>query len=156
MQRMEQINNTEETTTALSKGRGSKILWLVVLVVVIVLLALWQQGTIALGTRKNTYQAVFLTNNQVYFGKLSSAEAQYPVLRDIYYLQVTQALQPKDQNASPQTNINLVKLGAEIHGPTDEMRINRDQILFVEDLKPDSQVTKAIEQYKTSQPVQGQ
>lgn len=141
----------EEIKMPAVKARGSKLLWLIVLVVVVVLLVLWQQGTIALGARKNTYQAVFLTNNQVYFGRLSNADSQYPVLRDIYYLQVTQALQPKDQNASPQTNINLVKLGAEIHGPTDEMRINRDQILFVEDLKPDSQVTKAIEQYKAGQ-----
>ncbi len=35
------------------------------------------------------YQAVFLTNGQVYFGKLSSTAASYATLKDIYYLQVT-------------------------------------------------------------------
>jgi hypothetical protein len=47
--------------------------------------------------------------------------------------------------------INLVKLGGELHGPTDEMRINRDQILLVEDLRTDSNLVKAIDNYKARQ-----
>ena len=35
------------------------------------------------------YQAVFLANGQVYFGKLSGMTASYSTLKDIYYLQVT-------------------------------------------------------------------
>ena len=69
------------------------------------------------------------------------------MLREVFYLQVTQALQPKEQDAPPQQNINLVKLGGELHGPQDEMVLNRDHILFYEDLKSDSQVVKAIVQY---------
>lgn len=97
------------------------------------------------------YQAVFLTNGQVYFGKLFREDSRYPILRDVYYLQVTQPPQPLQAGQVPPTNINLVKLGGELHGPTDEMRINRDQILFIEDLKPDSQVLAAIRQSKASQ-----
>jgi len=108
------------------------------------------------GVDANAYQAVFLVNNQVYFGKLSNENSQFPVLTDIYYLQVNQPIQPaqttKGQPA-PAANpaVNLVKLGGELHGPTDEMRINRDQILLVENLRPDSNVTKAIENYKANQ-----
>ena len=124
----------------------SKKLWLAVVILVLaLLLTLWWAGYLALGASK--YQAVFLSNNQVYFGRLSSPKADYPVLRDIFYLQATQVLQPRDVN-NPQQQMQLVKLGNELHGPSDEMRINRDHILFVEDLKPDSQVVKAIESFK--------
>lgn len=144
---MDAINNEGGTRT-----KGKKMLWLVVLIVLIVLVVLWKTDKLAIGVGSTgSYQAVFLSNNQVYFGKLSSANAQYPILRDIYYLQITQPLQPKDETAPPSPNINLVKLGSEIHGPLDEMRINRDHILFIEDLKADSQVAKAIEDYKKTQ-----
>ena len=46
-------------------------------------------------------------------------------------------------------SVSLVKLGDELHGPADKMEINRDQILFIEDLKPNSQVVMAIKNYKT-------
>jgi hypothetical protein len=94
---------------------------------------------------------VFLSNNQVYFGKLANRSGQYATLTDIYYLQITQPLQPEPRGAQPVPNINLVKLGGELHGPTDKMDINRDHILFVEDLKADSQVVNAIGAYKQSQ-----
>ena len=135
------------------KRGGNRFVWLIILIVVIVLAVLWQTGKLGKGQAQDSspYQAIFLTNNQVYFGKLSNANSQYPVLREVYYLQITQALQPKEQNAPPVTNINLVKLGGEIHGPVDVMNLNRDQILFYEDLKDDSQVVTAIKQFKESQ-----
>jgi hypothetical protein len=97
------------------------------------------------------YQAVFMNNGQVYFGHLSRQNHQYPVLRDVFYLQVTQPPQPIRTGEATPTNINLVKLGGELHGPTDEMRINRDAVLFIEDLKPDSGVVSAINQLKGAQ-----
>ena len=123
--------------------------WMWVAAVVVVLVVLWAAGVINL-PMSSKYQAVFLTNNQVYFGKVSNLGSSFPTLTDIYYLQVTQALQPKTNGTQPQ--INLVKLGGELHGPEDLMRINKDQILFVEDLKVDSQVVNAIKDYKKNQP----
>ena len=100
------------------------------------------------------YQAVFLTNGQVYFGSVDDDTADPVVVRDIYYLQVTQQLQP-DPNAGGESQqvpqVSLVKLGDELHGPTDEMRITRSHVLFVEDLKDDSDVVKAIEAAKEPQ-----
>ncbi len=89
-----------------------------------------------------TRQAVFLDNGQVYFGFISQEESKTVKLKDIYYLQTSTQTgdKAKDQNA----NLSLVKLGNELHGPVDEMRINRDHILFVEDMKDESQVNKAI------------
>lgn len=99
-----------------------------------------------------SYQAVFLANGQVYFGKLSEPNSQYVTLKDIYYLQVVQQ-QLQGQQYSQQTGqspqVSLVKLGNELHGPEDEMKISRTQILFYEELKPDSQVVKAIKDYQS-------
>ena len=109
------------------------------------------------GISEGNYQAVFLTNGQVYFGKLSEVQKSYLKLNSIYYLQVTPVLQTgtaDEVSGNPpqqQQQLSLVKLGNELHGPVDEMFINRDHILFIEDLESDSQVVQAIEKYKESQ-----
>jgi hypothetical protein len=99
------------------------------------------------------HQAVFLTNGQVYFGNLSSS-GKWLKLTDVYYLQVTQPLQPAGSNDQPaaatgsQPNIQLVKLGNELHGPQDVMYIERDKVLFWENMKDDSKVMDAINKAK--------
>jgi hypothetical protein len=103
------------------------------------------------------YQAVFLANGQVYFGKLSGMTASYATLKDIYYLQVTtppnaDGSQLNQQQAAQQQQLSLVKLGEELHGPVDEMKLNRDQILFYEDIKEDGRVMKAIREYQANPP----
>lgn len=97
-------------------------------------------------SQNGNWQAVFLTNGQVYFGKLSGTSGQFATLKDIYYLQVQKAVQPAD-SASTDQKVTLVKLGSELHGPMDEMKINRDQILFFESLKADGKVVQAIDKY---------
>jgi len=92
---------------------------------------------------QTTYQAVFLANNQIYFGKLRNIDSLFPVLDDVYYVKL------EDENA---TSGRLVKLGIiEPHGPKDQMIINRDHILFWENLKDDSQVIQTIRSLKLNQ-----
>jgi len=136
-----------------SRSRG--FIWLIVIVAV-GLFGLWSFDILPVGntsanllsSSSSGYQAVFLSNNQVYFGKLSEINSVYPKLTDIFYLRVTQRLQPSDLDNLPQQDINLVKLGSELHGPEDVMRISRDQILFFEDLRADSQIVTAIKDYQ--------
>ena len=96
----------------------------------------------------NLYQAVFLTNGQVYFGHLKNADTKSPVLTDIYYLQSTpqNPQQSGDQQTQPQ--LSLIKLGKELHGPQDKMVLRADQILFWENLNNDSKVVQTINQSK--------
>ncbi len=97
------------------------------------------------------YQAVFLSNGQVYFGNLNRKPFAYPVLTDVYYLILRRPLQQQTaegQEQQQETNYTLVKLGKEMHGPQDKMLINPKHILFVEDLKADGKVVQAIQQYK--------
>lgn len=91
-----------------------------------------------------TRQAVFLTNGQVYFGYVKGQGTKNITMREIYYLQVQQPLQQSTDKKTEQPQVSLVKLGNELHGPTDEMRINRDHVLFIEDMKDDSKVNAAI------------
>jgi hypothetical protein len=99
--------------------------------------------------KSKQYQAVFLTNGQVYFGKLTRTDSSYVKLTDIYYLQVQQQVQPKDQSQSQSPQVSLAKLGGELHGPEDIMYISRQQVLFWENLKDDGKVTTAIKSYKS-------
>ena len=103
---------------------------------------------------KSDWQAVFLTNNQVYFGKITKMTDKEIVLKDVYYLSASQILPerilPEDKKGNVIANQEsfLIKLGSEIHEPQDELRINRDHILFIEDLKNDSPIVEAIKQYR--------
>lgn len=123
------------------------------------------------------YHAVFLSNGQVYFGLLSNYNSENPKLSDIYYLQLAQSpqavsedqvtenteaktegeadstegqvLEQPGQTSSDQ-GLTLIKLGEELHGPEDSMILNKEQILFIEQLKDDGKVVKAIKDYKTN------
>lgn len=103
------------------------------------------------GVKGGQYQAVFLTNGQVYFGKVSDINSGYVKLSDIYYLQVQQSVQPdskKTTDDKDQSQVSLAKLGSELHGPEDTMYISRQQVLFWENLKNDGKVVQAINSYK--------
>ena len=139
------------------------ILWAVIILVVALLVLTVFNGLFG-GSAKNfgrlsdwadfsKYQAVFLANGQVYFGKVTDANQQTLVLEDIYYLRSAKSLQASDLKNATSTaetdNFSLVKLGNELHGPEDKMSINLSQVLFVEDLKYDSKVVEAIKAYES-------
>ena len=83
------------------------------------------------------WQAVFMQNGQVYFGKLANLDSQYVALTQVYYLKEASDLQ--------QSNLNLVKLGGELHGPEDAIYIPKSQISFWENMKDTSRVVQSIE-----------
>jgi hypothetical protein len=97
------------------------------------------------------WQAVFLSTGQVYFGKVTDVREKTLVLSNIYYLQVvTQQdtiAQPPDVQNQPEQRLTLIKLGNEIHGPKDEMTLNWEHVVMIEDLKDDSRVVQAIEDF---------
>ncbi len=98
---------------------------------------------------KDAFQAVFLKGGQVYFGKITSISETQITLEDIYYLRTNGngAAFPSDA-----ADVSLVKLGNELHGPQDKMFIERKEVEYWENLKGDSQVSKAIAEYKKANP----
>ncbi len=97
------------------------------------------QDPVAGAINHHEYQAVFLTNGQVYFGALSAPGGDFYYLTDVYYL--ASKKKPLSGKTSGQT---LVALGSEIHAPEDKLIVNRSDILYVENLKPAGQVSRAI------------
>lgn len=97
-----------------------------------------------LNVTSKKYQAIFMNNGQVYFGKLSAKNEPWIILEDIYYLQTMSTQSGDSSNSQTPTNINLVKLGSELHGPTNRMEINRLNVMFIEELRDDSNIIMAI------------
>ena len=112
------------------RPRGKR--WLITAVIIILVIAgIWWYVN---GTSQ--WKAVFLSNNQVYFGHFVEIPfAGTITLKNVYYLQFAQGQQLDTQD---QSQLKLVRLGNEIHGPTDEMVIPMSQILFWETLRSDS------------------
>jgi hypothetical protein len=78
-------------------------------------------------------------------------------LTGVYYLQTTQpptstspdgSTNPQQTNSLQTPDIQLIKLGSEVHGPDDEMVISEKQILFFENLKKDGKVSASIDNYQ--------
>lgn len=89
--------------------------------------------------KQGGYQAVQLSDGRMYFGRLENPWSQYVRITDVYYFQSTEA---------GTGEMTLIKLGKEAHGPEDKLEINREHVLFIQDLKSDSKVVKAIKDFK--------
>lgn len=94
------------------------------------------------------WQAVFLSDGQVYFGKLQDYNVSYALLSQVYYLKygndIQQNSMKEEQSSVSEKNLNLIKLGGEAHGPEGYMYILKDKILFIEDLRSSSNIVKVI------------
>jgi hypothetical protein len=84
------------------------------------------------------YSAVLLDNNQLYYGKLTNAGAQFPELTDVYYIQ-----SQVNQETKAVTSV-LVRRGSEWHGP-DRMFLNEHHIILIEPVGTGSKVAQLIE-----------
>ncbi len=94
------------------------------------------------GFSSKQYYGVFLDSGDVYFALIDSDKGDYMELTDIYYLQ---------NSSNPETaggEFSLARLGGEVHGPENLMYLNKDHILNVQPLSSDSEVLRAIVEYK--------
>ncbi|MCB0246307.1 MAG: hypothetical protein KDI12_23025 [Anaerolineae bacterium] len=85
------------------------------------------------------YQAVFMDNGQVFFGKLEQAGSDYPLLRDAF------TLQGQVNPDTKETKTALVRRSVELHNP-DYMVLNARHILVIEPVAADSRVAQVIKQ----------
>lgn len=94
---------------------------------------------------KQGYHAVFLSNGQVYFGKLGIIGGKkFVKLRDIFYLADNISADTGTNNDRLNLGLSLAKLGEEVHAPVDEMNINVDHITFWEKLQDNGLLVQAI------------
>ena len=78
--------------------------------------------------------------------------AEYLKTKGFVYYSLSDALRKESTKLGlDHSRNNLIKLGNEIHGPLDSMLINRDHVVIIEDLKDDSRVVQAINDYINNQ-----
>lgn len=146
--------------SSLKSLRGMRLAQIVFLFLVVILVVSVLAYIAVGGSKKSEagyvddkkLQAVFLNGGQVYFGNIKDLNGKFVTMDNIYYLRVNQQVQPNQSTDNASNDISLVKLGCELHGPTDNMVINREQVVFWENLKDDGQVAKAVAEYKKSNP----
>lgn len=100
------------------------------------------------GIETSTYQAVFLSNGQVYFGKLHLVSGGYYKLTNVYYLQSndSSSASSSTQSTTNSGTASLVKLTNEVYAPEDAVFIAKNQVLFYENLNKDGNAVQSIEQ----------
>lgn len=152
------VTPTDRARVAHKKGKPSRKIATIILAIIFVTLGIFlsymmlRNSSTTAHIDNGKYQAVFFTNGQVYFGKLSALSGGYMKLQDIYYLQTKSATDsdnPQETASDTANDVELIKLGNEIHGPEDEMMVNKDQVLFFENLKEDSRVSQSIKTYQS-------
>ncbi len=116
----------------------NKVLIGLVIVLVIALAGVlyWQKGGF-----EEKYSAVYMNTGDIYFGKLS----RFPrmTLRDVWFLQ---------KGANADQGFGLSKFEKAFWGPEDELVLNAEDVIWVTDLKADSEVLKAIKNPQTLAP----
>ncbi len=86
------------------------------------------------------YQAVYLNNGQMYFGKLQNTEGTYLYLKAPYMPEST----TNSTTGATDATSTLVPVKNKLWGPEDSIAIRADQVAFWQNLRDDSKVTQAI------------
>lgn len=140
------------------KSKGG-LVWTIALVVVALLVGGFGgyvvsnlNGASGTAIDANKYQAVYLMNGQLYFGKLTELNSTHLQLTNVYYLQSNSQedaeASTSNNSANAASNFQLIKLSGAIYGPSDEMVISKDQVLYYQNLNDDSKASQLIESDK--------
>jgi len=89
---------------------------------------------------RSGYQSVLLANGATMFGKLQPQGDDWFVMTDVYYLVTT-------ESGTPQ----LVKRGTEAQGPREPLIVPRAQIIYIENMRDDSDIVSLIKRFKSGQ-----
>ena len=117
----------------MSRSRAIQVMIAVVILLVTFLVVRWWDFALpAFGAR---YQAVFLANGQTYFGHYLDRLGPYVKVENAFYIQQAPTA---EEGQTPESRI--IRRGSELHQPLPFVLIPKTAILFVEDLRPDSQV----------------
>ena len=116
------------------KGNKYLVITIVLLGIIIILSV---NLLVSMGNR-NHYSAVYLDNGEIYFGKLRYFPSLH--LTNVYFLQ-------KNYNAltASLSPYMLAKLTNSIWGAEDKLSLNRDKIVWINQLGNNSELARAME-----------
>lgn len=91
---------------------------------------------------KTRFQAVILSNDKVYFGRISTVSDEFYELDSAFFLRETR----DGEDAEPVRA--LLPVNREIHAPDNSMLIRKDEVVLVENLAKDSPILAEIKRQK--------
>ena len=94
--------------------------------------------------KEDRFQAVVLSDGRIFFGRLRSVSEEYLELSEAYFVDQTEV-----QEGQPATQ-RVVPITDRIEGPEDSMLLNKEYVVVVENLRPDSDVVEAIEEVQAA------
>lgn len=97
-------------------------------------------------TADTGWYAVKLLNDEIYYGQIENKSTDPIIISNVYYNY--DQLNKNEDEVNETGNLRLVKRGKETHGPAGSMSIVRAQVVYMEPLKEDSKVLKAILDYE--------
>jgi hypothetical protein len=124
------------------KGFFALVFSILILIVLVVILTIFFLN--ANQKSVSSWSAVFLTNGRTYFGQIQKESSDFLTLGQVYYLQL-QEVPATTEGEDPQSQLSLMSIEDEMHSPEDYMRINKEHILFVQELKTDSSIVTSLE-----------
>lgn len=127
-----------------TKAIGGSVIGALIVVIIAALAYCGFQSPAAY-IQSDKYQAVYLVDGSVYFGKLQLLNDGSSRLVDVYYPK--KDAQSTDGTKQDQSS-SLIKFGSELLGGEDQIIFNKIQVAYWINLKADSKVTKAIQSYK--------
>jgi hypothetical protein len=99
---------------------------------------------------KMNWYAVKLVTGEIYYGEIEDKKTDPVEIRNVYYNydQIKNGKVNENFSLDESSNLRLVKRGKETHGPAGSMDVVRSQVVYMEPLKEDSKVLKAIMNYE--------
>ena len=146
MVRIKKTIGVEEniTVAAKSPSRYKNISWTrMSLLLLAIVLILW--SIFSFFVRMNSWKAVFLDNNQVFFGKFITIPFSSDItLHKAYYIRSSLGTA-----SSTVSGADVVSIKDNLHSPRDFLVISRAHILFSEELNNDGILAKSLSKEET-------
>lgn len=93
------------------------------------------------GVRSDRIQAVFLTNDEVYFGRVRERSGNWVEVRDAFSLRVTTPAKGAQPSATPSTQIVPV---SQALGGDGNLLVNGSEIRLIQNLETSSPIAKRV------------
>jgi hypothetical protein len=97
----------------------------------------------------NPWYAIKLVDGEIIYGRIADLNTEPLEINPVYYNYDQKKIE-KDSGVKPKVNetidLRLVRRGSETHGPDGALKVFRAQVVYMENLRPDSKVLGVIEE----------
>jgi len=140
---------TEATGSPVPSAKRNMVIWwiagVVILVIIVVVGATAIAGAGPFQRTSSDWTAVFLSDNEVYFGHVKYETNDDIDLVNVAYLQKSTSTAASTTTTAPSTLSILGLVGNQIQCPTDEVLINRHNVINVQVLQSTSFVVTRLQ-----------